>query len=110
MNPLWPTAVLTLASLLAPAAQAQSQSRGELLYNTHCIACHTTQAHWRDRKLATDWRTLQAEVRRWQAIGQLRWNDDDVLAVTAYLNDRYYRYARPRETSAAPGPALARNR
>lgn len=24
-------------------------SRGELLYSTHCIACHSTQIHWREK-------------------------------------------------------------
>lgn len=28
--------------------------RGELLYATHCIACHSDKVHWRDKKLVTD--------------------------------------------------------
>ena len=40
-----------LASTLVLAPSARSQSRGELLYSTHCIACHTSQMHWRDKKV-----------------------------------------------------------
>ena len=36
-------------------------TRGELLYSTHCIACHNAELHWRNRKLATDWKSLQSE-------------------------------------------------
>ena len=94
--------VLFVASVLAADAGAQTSrepsrepSRGELLYSTHCIACHTTQMHWRQNKTATDWNTLRSEVRRWQANNALSWNDDDITEVVRYLNDLIYRYAVP---------------
>lgn len=78
------------ASLLAPAAQAQS--RGELLYTTHCIACHTTEMHWRDKKMATDWASLTFQVRRWQEASGLGWSESDIQDVARYLNESIYRY------------------
>lgn len=76
-------------ALLAPGA-ALSQSRGALLYDTHCIACHTKQVHWRQRRLATDWPSLLAQVWRWQSEAALGWNDDDVMEVARYLNGEFY--------------------
>lgn len=67
-------------------------TRGELLYSTHCIACHSTQVHWRDKKLATDEASLQAEVGRWQNVLGLGWGGDDIEEVARYLNARYYHY------------------
>jgi mono/diheme cytochrome c family protein len=87
-------AASVLVSALAFAAPAKAQSRGELLYSTHCIACHTSQMHWRDNKMATDWNSLEAQVRRWQAANMLQWNEDDIGEVTRYLNDSYYHFAR----------------
>jgi hypothetical protein len=58
---------------------------------THCIACHTTQMHWRDRKLVTDWPSLKLQVRRWQAAAQLNWSEDDIDDVARFLNDTFYR-------------------
>lgn len=92
--------VLALALMLASAAaQAQSSpagagpvTRGQALYNTHCIACHTTQVHWRDARLATDWDSLKREVRRWQATNALAWSEADVVHVARHLNEAYYRY------------------
>ena len=78
------------ALLLAPAAQAQS--RGELLYSTHCITCHTSQMHWRDKRVATDWSSLNREVRRWQDASGLGWRESDIEDVTRYLNETIYRY------------------
>ncbi|MEO8013449.1 cytochrome C [Polaromonas sp.] len=76
-------------------AQAQTPtvpSRGELLYSTHCIACHTTQLHWRDKQLAQNWVGLKAEVRRWQGTSGLGWSEEDVTDVAMYLNTSFYQF------------------
>jgi mono/diheme cytochrome c family protein len=88
-----PTA-LALVGTLAFAPTADAQSRGELLYSTHCIACHTSKMHWRDNRQATDWNSLETQVRRWQATAMLQWNEGDIRAVTRYLNQNYYHFPR----------------
>lgn len=81
------------AGVIAVAAQpAPDSSRGELLYSTHCIGCHSAQVHWRDKRLATDWASLRMQVFRWQMNTGLAWSDEDIVAVTRYLNDLYYRF------------------
>lgn len=89
----WRTGLLVFA-LYGGLAAAQ-QGRGELLYTTYCDACHTVQVHWRAKKAATDWRSLVAEVRRWEANAKLEWSSSDVQAVATYLNARYYHYPLP---------------
>lgn len=84
-------AAASFATHAAPAAPA-APTRGELLYTTHCIACHNSQMHWRDQRLATDWASLRAQVRRWQGVANLGWSDDDILEVARHLNERIYRY------------------
>lgn len=82
-----------LAICASPAvAQATDPSRGELLYSNHCIECHTRQMHWRDQRLARDWGTLKAQVRRWQGVAHLGWSEEDVEAVARHLNDTIYRF------------------
>ena len=90
----------------SPAAWAQS--RGELLYNTHCVACHNTQVHWREGKLVSDWPSLLAQVRRWQAADRLRWSDEDIEGVARYLNDTVYRLPPPPRQVAWAATAPAR--
>jgi cytochrome c len=46
--------LIVVALGLALALSAHAQSRGELLYSTHCVACHTAKIHWRDGRAATD--------------------------------------------------------
>ena len=91
----WVFTVLLVCLGIPAAANAQPKGdtpRGELLYTTHCIACHNAQIHWRDKKIAKDWTGLKTQVRRWQGLQGLVWSNDDVAEVARYLNARYYHY------------------
>jgi hypothetical protein len=80
------------AAQAAPLTRQAAPGRGELLYSTHCIACHTTQMHWREKRVARDWPTLIVLVDRWQRNERLNWEPQDVVDVARHLNARYYRY------------------
>ena len=102
--------ILFLAACAVAAAHVAAQpqpavpaSRGELLYTTHCIACHTSQIHWRQRKLATDWASLDVQVRRWARNARLGWSDEEILDVARYLNATFYRYETPSATRVGHG-------
>lgn len=107
MSPLFVRAILA-AGLAAAGAVAQAQpaperasTRGELLYATHCIECHNTQMHWRELKQAYDWDSLKAQVRRWQDIAMLGWDEDDIDEVARYLNQSIYRFPHPEDRAVS---------
>jgi mono/diheme cytochrome c family protein len=93
--------LLLAAAIFAPSAMAQS--RGELLYTTHCISCHTTEMHWRDNRSAVNWAGLNFQVRRWQDAASLGWSDADILDVSRYLNETIYHF----EKTANPVSSLS---
>lgn len=104
-------AAIAMALVFLHASPARAQSRGELLYDMNCIACHSEKMHWRSRKLVNDWTSLEAQVRRWQQAASLGWSDEDVMEVARYLNERFYGFA-PRNatgslTSSVPAPSAA---
>jgi mono/diheme cytochrome c family protein len=108
-NPLFVNAVIAVlalshGALVQAQAPAQSQSRGEMLYSTHCIACHTTEIHWRDKSLVTDWNTLKVQVKRWQGVAMLGWSEADILEVARYLNQIHYRLEPATIPIASAGP------
>ena len=70
--------------------------RGRLLYENACVACHTTQAHWRDKRLVQNWADLVGQVGRWQKAAGQNWGTDDIHDVAAYLNGRFYRVPCPK--------------
>ena len=99
-------ATLALAALLgmpADAQQAPAVPRGQLLYDTHCVTCHTTQMHWREARRARDWDSLEAQVRRWQGNASLQWSDADIRDVTRHLNDTIYHFPAADRISRAQG-------
>jgi mono/diheme cytochrome c family protein len=83
---------LSVALAIAQTPPKATESPGALLYSTYCVACHTTQVHWRDMRLATDWASLTNQVRRWQANAKLTWSDEEIAAVARYLNTLYYHF------------------
>ena len=92
---VWIIAVLFISfSNVADADELtiRDHSRAKLLYETHCIACHTEQIHWRTNKRAANWKSLKSEVRHWQDVLNLEWSDDDVERATHYLNALYYHF------------------
>lgn len=91
--------LVSLAALLAFAGARADAARGALLYDNHCIACHNTQMHWRDQRLAKDWTSLRALVRRWQGAAQLNWSEEEVDDVSRHLNERIYRFEEPARRS-----------
>jgi cytochrome c5 len=99
------SAWLTAAAASVPAAG--DADRGRLLYQTHCVACHSTQMHWRENRLVSDWATLLAQVQAWQSREQLRWSENDVTDVAHHLNTTIYRLPAPARRAAAPGAAPA---
>ena len=89
-------------TLRAHAGRAGAQARGYMLYSQHCVECHTQQIHWRDERLARDWKSLNFQVRRWQSIASLNWGEEDIQNVTRYLNTRFYDFRPPTELGAVP--------
>jgi mono/diheme cytochrome c family protein len=85
-------ALTVAAPLLAQSPMRPAPSDGALLYQTHCIGCHDKQIHWRDNRLAKDWRSLAAQVRRWQTNTGLQWTEQEIDDVVRYLNQTIYKF------------------
>jgi mono/diheme cytochrome c family protein len=97
-------AFLTCSLVAAPSAMAQS--RGELLYTTHCVSCHTTEMHWRDKRSASNWPGLKVQVRRWQDAASLAWSDRDILDVSSYLNETIYHFEQTADPVSSSGRGI----
>jgi mono/diheme cytochrome c family protein len=102
------TVLMCVVSLAVGQAQGADESRGKTLYSTYCTECHTTQVHWREKRLATDWASLKFQVRRWQHNIGLDLNEDDVAAVATYLNGLYYHYPAPDAERSGDAGAIPR--
>jgi len=95
LNTIFFVLFISISSIAQAGPEAANNpSRGELLYSTHCVACHSTRVHWRDKRLVKDWPGLNAEVRRWQNASKLGWSDSDINEVARYLNASQYHFSK----------------
>lgn len=98
----FPTARLVRAALLAGAtallacgggARAQDDDgRGRALYEVRCTGCHEHSVHQRGTRTAGTFDEVRGHVARWAQTVRAQWRDDEIDAVTRYLNERYYRH------------------
>ena len=68
--------------------------RGQLLYETHCGACHDISVHNRNPRKADSIDKIKYFVTRWSTELKLNWSASDIDAVTDYVNSRYYQYEK----------------
>lgn len=87
-----------LAAAIAPAAGAAD---GEALHNANCMSCHESMMngdpnsiYTRDDRRVSSLDGLEAQVRRCEHSLGLQWFDDEVAAVTDFLNDRFYKFGQ----------------
>ena len=76
-----------------PDNQLTPSSRGELLYLNHCLECHESNVHIREKHHSKNINTIRSEVTRWAKQLQLKWSPYDIEDVVDYLNNRYYHYS-----------------
>ena len=86
-----------LAVLACAPAAAQDLERGRMLHENHCRMCHDSIAYKRGAKLAADYAGVKAQVTRWQTNTGLRWTEEDIDSVTAFVARTYYKYPLPGE-------------
>jgi mono/diheme cytochrome c family protein len=101
LNFIFSTFLISSMNFAIAADNAYVKSRGELLYSTHCISCHNTQMHWRDSSIVKNWIGLKMQVRRWEEVSGLDWQDEDIEEVARYLNVMYYHYPLSKAQSHA---------
>ena len=75
----------TTASL--PAADLDN---GKALVEANCTKCHDARVYTRPDRRVTTLEGLTAQVRRCELSLGLKWFDDDIGDVAAYLNENYY--------------------
>ena len=92
MNRLIKTAAL--APLLAAplALQAADAGKGKDLLENNCTSCHSDAVYTRENRRITTLDGLNKQVRRCELSLGLKWFDEDINAVTAYLNNNYYHF------------------
>jgi mono/diheme cytochrome c family protein len=86
-----PTAV-SPAPTAPPRSDTNAPRRGQLLYENHCQACHTSVVHVREKRRAKTYAELRAWVVRWGNELKVKWENGEADEIAEYLNRRYYQF------------------
>lgn len=82
---------VSMAGLAQPSLPADA-GHGKALVAEHCTSCHDAAIYTRTERRVTTLEGLQKQVRRCELSLGLKWFDEDVADVVAYLNGTYYRF------------------
>jgi hypothetical protein len=83
--------VLWLLAAATPAPAA-SVDNGKALVAANCTKCHDQRVYTRPDRRVTTLDGLNSQVRRCELSLGLKWFDDDIDDVVAYLNQTYYHF------------------
>ena len=85
---------LIAATLLATtgAVSAADSANGKSLTEQNCMGCHEDAVYTRKDRRVTSLAGLEKQVRRCELTLGLKWFDDDVNDVVAYLNENFYKF------------------
>ena len=74
------------------AVVAPPGSRGQQLYENHCMGCHESVVQIRSAPTARSYRDLQHRVAHWASYLKLPWSEEEVADVARYLDAAHYRF------------------
>ena len=83
------TVCLLAATSALPAADID---KGKALVAEHCTKCHNDRVYTRKDRRVKSLDGLDQQVRRCETALGLKWFDDDIENVAAYLNKNYYHF------------------
>jgi mono/diheme cytochrome c family protein len=97
MRLLYTLLVLAAGAVAPVTATAADLERGRMLHENHCRMCHDSIAYKRGERIANDYAQIKAQVTRWQTNTGLRWSEEDIDSVTAFVAKTYYKLPAPTE-------------
>jgi mono/diheme cytochrome c family protein len=95
MRLVYPALALMACAVPSVPAHSADLERGRMLHENHCRMCHESIAYKRGKKIANSYPEVRAQVVRWQTNTGLRWSDEDIDNVTAFVASTYYKLPGP---------------
>ena len=77
------------------SADLPSAERGRLLYENHCVTCHSGKVHRRITPVPITRSELRVIISAWAGSERLGWTEGEIADVVEFLDSVYYRSLRP---------------
>jgi hypothetical protein len=83
---------LIAGSVISTAAYAADMEHGKMLYENHCVSCHSSAVFTREKRMVNNFTELRERIRQCELSNDLTWFDEDIDAVVNYLNTNFYKF------------------
>ncbi|BAO44441.1 hypothetical protein [Thiolapillus brandeum] len=80
--------------LFSTTAQSGEDFHPEKFHQSNCTGCHDSKVYTRSNRRVNSLPRLESQVRMCDANLGKKLFDDDILSLTQYLNDNYYRFEK----------------
>lgn len=85
--------ILLFQSNAFASGQGDGKKRdGENLHAQKCVRCHDDKVYKRKSRRMKSYKLLESQVRRCNVPAKANFDNDQITAVTDYLNNRYYKF------------------
>ena len=81
-----------VTAILFATPQWALAGKGEDVYKRDCTGCHGSEVFTRADRRIKNLASLQKRVRQCSYAVEAKWFDEDVNAVTEYLNKQFYKF------------------
>ena len=85
---------LTILSLATTASFAANAENGKKIYESKCGGCHDTRVHTRPNRIVHTYEDLVNRVRFCDANAKTSFTESDILDVSEYLNNEFYKFLK----------------
>lgn len=82
--------VLMVMTWLAPAVHGIDTEPGRRLHEANCLQCHQSNIYTRPKRIVENLAGLKERVKQCELANNLLWFEEEVNAVTSYLNEGFY--------------------
>ncbi len=79
---------------LTSTAQASEDFQADKFHQANCTGCHDSKVYTRSNRRVNSLPRLESQVRMCDANLGKKLFEDDILALTDYLNDNYYHFKK----------------
>ena len=68
------------------------EETGKKLHEKSCVSCHGDEVYKRESRRIKSYKQLETQVRRCNVPAKANFDNDQITAVTDYINSHYYKY------------------
>jgi cytochrome c553 len=89
---LFTVTLIPMMALMATTSARADNTKGQVLHNQYCVACHSDSVYKRDDRRVTNLQSLQQQVSTCSHAQVKELTSEQLTDIVDYLNATYYKF------------------